>query len=65
MKINILENSVELGQTAAIYCAEIINEAIIRKGNARIVLSTGASQFETFKALIDKNIDWSKVEVFH
>ena len=65
MTITILENPVELGKVAAKYSAEIINEAIARKGEARIVLSTGASQFETIKALIETNIDWSKVEVFH
>ena len=65
MKINILENAAELGKVAAKYSAEIINEAIVRKGKARIVLSTGASQFDTIKALVESNIDWSKVEMFH
>ena len=65
MKIEISENPVELGKTAAKYCAEIINEAIARKGKARIVLSTGASQFDTIKALTEENIDWNKVEMFH
>jgi len=65
MKISILENPAELGKVAAQYSAEIINEAIARKGKARIVLSTGASQFDTIKALTESDIDWSKVEMFH
>jgi len=65
MTIKIFENPVELGKNAAAYCAEIINDAIIRNGQARIVLSTGASQFETVKALTEVTIDWSKVEMFH
>ena len=65
MGIKIFENPVELGKNAAVFCAEIINEAIVRKGKARIVLSTGASQFDTIKALIETDIDWSKVEMFH
>ena len=65
MNIKILDNPVELGKIAAEQCAEIINEAIALKGNARIVLSTGASQFETIKALTETNIDWRKVEMFH
>ena len=65
MRINVFDNSAELGQVAAKYCAEIINEAITRKGKARIVLSTGASQFDTIQALIETNVDWSKVEMFH
>jgi len=65
MKISILENPAELGKVAAQYSADIINEAIARKGKARIVLSTGASQFDTIKALTESDIDWSKVEMFH
>ena len=65
MKIQIFENSIELGKAAAIQCAAIINEAIARQGKARIVLSTGMSQFDTIKALTETDIDWSKVEMFH
>ena len=65
MTIKIFENPVEMGKEAAIVSAEIIAEAIARKGKARIVLSTGASQFETVKALTAMDIDWSKVEMFH
>ena len=55
----------ELGEAAAALMAEKINEAIEKNGRARIILSTGASQFETLKALVNKDIDWSKVEMFH
>ena len=65
MKVNILENPVELGKNAAAYCTDIINESIARKGKARIVLSTGASQFDTIKALTESDIDWRMVEMFH
>ncbi len=59
------KDSVELGKAAAKYTAERINEAIEKQGYARIILSTGASQFDTLKALVEEKIDWSKVEVFH
>lgn len=65
MKVEVYENPVELGKEAARYCAGIIHSAIAGRGKARIVLSTGASQFDTIKALIDTDIDWSKVEMFH
>ncbi|NLL70282.1 MAG: glucosamine-6-phosphate deaminase [Epulopiscium sp.] len=65
MKIHILENSAKLGREAAKYCSTIIKEAIEEKGKARIILSTGASQFDTIKALVESDIDWSKVEMFH
>lgn len=65
MKINVSENSRELGEVAAELSSQIINKSIKTKGNARIVLSTGASQFDTLKSLVRKNVDWSKVEMFH
>ena len=45
--------------------AQKLNEAIEKKGKARIILSTGASQFETIKYLVEKNVDWEKVTMFH
>lgn len=65
MKIRVLQNSEELGKEAAALSARIINESIEKKGKARVILSTGASQFDTLKALLDENVDWSKVEIFH
>ncbi|MCI8331507.1 MAG: glucosamine-6-phosphate deaminase [Clostridiales bacterium] len=65
MKITLSENALELGERAADLTAKLLNEAIEKNGSARLVLSTGASQFETIAALIKKEIDWSKVEVFH
>lgn len=65
MKIVISKTAEDLGREAAKASAKIIKEAIAEKGNARIVLSTGASQFETLKYLVEEDIDWSKVEMFH
>ncbi len=65
MKITLSENAVMLGEKAAELTAKYLNEAIAANGSARLVLSTGASQFETIAALVKKDIDWSKVDVFH
>lgn len=65
ININISRTPIELGEKAASKITELINEAINAKGYARIILSTGASQFETLSSLIKKNIDWTKVEMFH
>ena len=54
-----------LGEAAARLTAEKINAAIKAQGSARIILSTGASQFETLEALVRADIDWSCVEMFH
>lgn len=65
MTITITRNPTELGIKAAALAAEKIAEAIAGNGEARMVVSTGSSQFELFQALIKEKIDWKKVEVFH
>lgn len=66
MEIRICKDSRALGKSAAAHVAQVLRECIAEQGYARIVLSTGASQFDTLSALVEeKNIDWSKVEMFH
>ena len=65
MEIRICKDRYELGKSAAVFTAQLINKAIAEKGFARIVLSTGASQFDTIAALVEQDVDWSKVEMFH
>ncbi len=65
MKIEISENAKELGIKAARLAAQKINDAVKKKGIARIVLSTGSSQFETLEALLKEKVNWGNVEVFH
>src|SRR5690606_19281173 len=66
MEIIISENAVSLGEKAGRKAVELIIEAIQSRGEANIILATGASQFETLKQLIsEKEIDWSKVTLFH
>lgn len=65
MKIKVFQTPEELGRSAADYCADILRQAITDQGHARLLLSTGASQFETLKALVQLNVDWNKVEAFH
>lgn len=65
MKIIIEKSAQALGEKAACICKDFIDSAIEEKGYARMVFSTGASQFTTFEALLHQNIDWSKVEMFH
>ena len=65
MEIRICKNPKELGASAAKYVAQKLNQLIAEKGYARIVLSTGASQFDTLIALTKENIDWSKIDMFH
>lgn len=65
MRITISKNAEELGSEAAKAISEQINRAVKKNGEARMVVSTGSSQFEMFQSLGRENIDWSRVEVFH
>ena len=65
MEVRICENKLALGRSAAKYTAFLLRSAISEKGYARIVLSTGASQFDTLSALVTEDVDWSRVDMFH
>jgi glucosamine-6-phosphate deaminase len=54
------------GKRAAADGAALIRAALAARGQANIIVATGASQFEMLNSLIqEKNIDWSKVTAFH
>lgn len=66
MNIRIFESKPELGRAAAEHAASGIRLAIWDHGKARIIVATGASQFEFLDALTSTpDIDWKKVELFH
>ncbi len=65
MEISISADSAELGKRAAGLISQKLNDIIKEKGEARMVVSTGSSQFGMFQALVKENVDWAKVEVFH
>jgi glucosamine-6-phosphate deaminase len=65
MKTIYSQTTEELGQKAAKQTADLLRSAIAEKGEARLLLSTGASQFDTLSALAKEELDWSKVSMFH
>lgn len=65
MKLIISKTKEELGRRSAIHAAECVKAAIEKQGYARILLSTGASQFPFFDEFVKMDIDWSRVEMFH
>lgn len=66
MKIIVKNDPYELGQAAGKDAANLIRKAIGESGQANVILATGTSQFETLNQLItEKDIDWSKVVMFH
>lgn len=65
MRINIFKTTDEMGKDSAAFIAAKLNKAIAAKGEARLLLSTGASQFEMFQNIVKEDVDWSKVTMFH
>ena len=65
MEIRIASTPELLDASAARHAAWLLNQAIAERGQARLLLSTGASQFETLKALVKEPVQWDKVTMFH
>ncbi len=66
MDIRIFTSKQEMGPAAAAAGAAAIRKAIAERGEATIILATGASQFEMLDALITApGIAWDKVTCFH
>jgi glucosamine-6-phosphate deaminase len=66
MQLVLCRDAKELGRRAATDAADRIRLAIHDRNQARIVVATGASQFEVLAALVAApEIDWSKVVGFH
>jgi len=66
MEINIYNTKETMGKAAAEKAAEILKDAINRKGEANFVIATGASQFDFLENLVQiSSIDWSKTTMFH
>jgi len=66
MKYTIDPDPKASGRRAADDAARLIRDAIDRKGQAHIVVATGASQFAVLEALIaEPDIRWDRVTAFH
>jgi glucosamine-6-phosphate deaminase len=66
MNPRILPTKPELGRAAAAEGSALIREALATRGEANIIVATGASQFEMLEALTaEPGIDWSRVTGFH
>ena len=66
MKTIIGKDKTDMAAKAADFAAERIRKAIADRGEARVIVATGASQFEFLEALVkEPGIDWTKVTGFH
>jgi glucosamine-6-phosphate deaminase len=65
MKIIVKKDPSDLGKEAGREAAHIIRAALEKRGFANIILATGTSQFETLNQLIQEEVAWKKVTMFH
>lgn len=66
MKIRVFADGLSLANEAAAQAAAFIEQAIDKRGRARILVATGTSQLQFLDALTSsKGLDWSKVQMFH
>lgn len=66
MRIQIHDNPVSCGVAAAAEAAGVLRSTLAERGRAEIIVATGASQFETLRALTrEPGIDWARVRAFH
>jgi glucosamine-6-phosphate deaminase len=54
-----------LSEAAADFVAARLNETLAQRGEANLVLATGASQYDFLAALLGKAVDWSQITAFH
>lgn len=65
MRVVVCKDSQSLGEYASAETAAALNGALQASGRARLLLSTGQSQFETLSALVRRPVDWARVDCFH
>jgi glucosamine-6-phosphate deaminase len=66
VRVKVLKDAKLMGAEAAAHAAKSLRSILEKKGSARIVVATGASQFEFLEALTAApGIAWHQVEMFH
>ena len=66
LELAIAADRIALGKFAAERAVNILRQALLTKGSARLIVATGSSQFEVIDSLIQSpEIDWSRVDGFH
>ncbi len=65
MDIQIESNPTTLGLKAASVAVASLQKALHDRGEANLILATGASQFEMLQELVRADVDWKRVTCFH
>ena len=66
MNVFVAKSKKEMGRAAAKTGAEVVRRALKKRGEANIIVATGASQFEMLDSLVKQpGIAWNHVTAFH
>lgn len=65
MNTSIFDTKEEMGAAAAAAGIVRLNEALLSKGEASLIVATGASQFEMLDKLSKSDLSWSRLTGFH
>lgn len=65
MIIHVETDKNDLGRKAAACAAESLRKTLQDRGEANLILATGASQFEMLRELVLHDLEWKRVTCFH
>jgi glucosamine-6-phosphate deaminase len=65
MRVVVCDNPGAAGEYGAAEVSARLNQVLAAGGRARLLLSTGQSQFETLRSLVRRPVDWARVDAFH
>ncbi|MGI9454924.1 MAG: glucosamine-6-phosphate deaminase [Aeoliella sp.] len=65
MDVHVAPDKDALGRAAAAIASKAIQDSLNDRGEANLILATGASQFEMLSELVLAGVDWSRVTCFH
>jgi glucosamine-6-phosphate deaminase len=65
MRIVVCGSAESTGSYAAAETAAALNSVLRRSQRARLLLSTGESQFTTLRSLVRRPVHWARVDAFH
>ncbi len=65
LPVHVHANADAMGAAAAALAAERIRDALSQRSQARVILATGNSQLTMLNVLVEADLDWSRVTLFH
>lgn len=65
LNVRIHADADALGRDAASAAADVLRDAILARGHARVIMATGNSQIPFFSALRSQRVAWDRVELLH